>query len=91
MYLVARLFYTFYNAVILLLLARAVMSWIVRDWRHPAARFVYQMTEPILTPMRALFYRMGLMNMGIDLSFLATFLLINYLGRSIYYLLLSLA
>ncbi len=91
MYLLASLFYTFYRALTLLLLARAVMSWVVRDLSHPAARFVYQVTEPILLPMRNLFYRMGLMNMGIDLSFLATFLLINYVGRSIYYLLLSLA
>ncbi len=91
MYLLARLFYTFYNAITLLLLARAVMSWVVKDWYHPIPRFVYQMTEPILMPMRQLFYRMGLMNMGIDLSFLATFLLINYVGRSIYLVLLSFA
>ncbi len=90
MLLLAQSFYAFYRAITLLLLVRAVMSWVVRDTSHPLARFIYQMTEPILLPMRTLFYRMGLMNMGIDLSFLATFLLINYLGRSIYFWLLSL-
>lgn len=91
MYFIARLFYGFYNAVSLLLLARAVMSWVVRDWSQPFPRFVHQVTEPILLPMRNLFYRLGLMNMGIDLSFLATWFLISYLGRSIYALLLRLS
>ncbi len=91
MYIIATLFYGFYQAVTLLLLARAIMSWVVQDWSHPLPSFVHQVTEPILLPMRKVFYNLGLMNMGIDFSFLATWLLISYLGRNIYILLLSLS
>ncbi|PID79977.1 MAG: hypothetical protein CSB19_01255 [Clostridiales bacterium] len=91
MIIIANLFYGFYQAITLLLLARALMSWVVQDWSHPIPSFVYQVTEPILLPMRNLFYRMGWMNIGIDLSFLATWLLISYIGKNIYILLLSLA
>ncbi len=81
----------FTQVVIYLLFARAVMSWVVRDWSHPLPRFVYDVTEPLLIPMRTVFQRFGLMGMGIDFSFLATFLLIQFLGNTLTRLLLTLA
>ncbi len=73
----------FTQVIIYLLLARAVMSWVVRDWSHPLPRFIYDVTEPLLMPMRSIFQQFGLMGMGIDFSFLATFLLIQFIGNSL--------
>lgn len=91
MLLVAQLFKSLQLAVSLLLVTRAVMSWVVQDWYHPLPQFILQVTEPILQPMRNLFDRLGVPRMGLDLSFLATILAINYLGNMIYYMLLRMA
>lgn len=81
----------FTQVVTYILFARAVMSWVVRDWSHPLPRFVYDITEPVLLPMRILFRQLGLSSMGIDFSFLATFLLIQFLGNWLARMLYTLA
>ncbi len=73
--------YYAYRFLILLLIARAIMSWFVRDLSHPIANFIYSFTEPILLPMRNLFDRAGINMMGLDLSFLATFIAIQFLYK----------
>ncbi len=73
----------FSQVLIYLLLVRAVMSWIVKDYSHPFVKLVYQLTEPLLTPMQKLFTQLGLNRGGIDFSFLATFLLIQFLTQAI--------
>ncbi len=92
MFFIIKILYYTYRFIILLLFARAIMSWFVRDTSHPIVNFVYSFTEPILMPMRNLFDRIGLNMMGIDLSFIATFfgiqliytMLMNILMRFIY-------
>lgn len=67
--------YYFHRFIYLLLFARAIMSWVVmanRNVRNPLVILLYDMTEPILYPMRALFDRLGLNRGMIDFSFLAT-------------------
>lgn len=67
--------YYFHRFIYLLLFARAIMSWVVmanRNARNPLVVLLYDMTEPILYPMRALFDRLGLNRGMIDFSFLAT-------------------
>ncbi len=73
----------FFTALRYLLIIRALMSWIVRDWSSPFPRFIRDVTEPILLPMRRLFDQLGLNGMGIDFSFLATFILLQYLGVAV--------
>ncbi|PID82822.1 MAG: hypothetical protein CSB15_01055 [Clostridiales bacterium] len=77
-----------YKLIILLLFARAIMSWFVRDTSHPIVNFVYSVTEPILLPMRMLFDKYGINSMGIDLSFIATFFAIEFIFRLIISILL---
>ena len=62
----------------LVLLARVLMSWIPNlDYSNPLARFLYQVTEPVLAPIRNALPAMG----GIDLSPLVVFLAISVLMR----------
>ena len=48
----------------LVVLAAVVMSWVQVDWRNPLARIVYNLTEPVLAPIRRLLPVMG----GMDFS-----------------------
>lgn len=71
----------FYRFIYFLLFARAIMSWISRDYNNPIVRFVYEITEPILYPMRALFERNGWNRGMFDFSFLATLLVLEILFK----------
>jgi YggT family protein len=51
--------YQFVQVINFLILIRVLMSWVVRDYRNPIARFIYQVTEPILAPFRNLLQRFG--------------------------------
>lgn len=88
---IAMLVRSFFTLLTYLLLARAIMSWVVRDWYHPFPQFILRVTEPILAPMRQLFDQLNVPRMGIDFSFLATFLLINFLGNALFRFLVGLA
>lgn len=57
----------FLNLVVFLILARAIMSWIVRDLSNPIAAFIYQVTEPLLMPFRLIVQKLGYQGM-IDFS-----------------------
>lgn len=64
------------SAYQLILLARVLMSWLPNlDPSNPIARFLYQVTEPVLGPIRSALPPMG----GIDLSPLVVFLGISVL------------
>ena len=51
-----QIFNLIYNIIFILLLVRAVLSWIRPDPYHqiwgPLMRIVYQLTEPMLAPIR---------------------------------------
>ncbi len=83
MIILARTIHAIFRIIIIALFARAIMSWFVRDWSHPIPDFIYKFTEPILTPMRKLFDRLGLNQGMIDFSFLATFFAIQILDSII--------
>jgi YggT family protein len=53
----------FLNLIVFLILARAIMSWIVRDLSNPIAAFIFQVTEPLLMPFRAIINRLGYQGM----------------------------
>ena len=64
-----------------ILLARVLMSWLPNlDVNNPIARFLYQVTEPILAPIRNALPAMG----GIDLSPLVVFIGISILMQLIF-------
>lgn len=61
---------TFFQVIVYLILARAIMSWFVRSSYGTAYKIymaIIQITEPILDPCRKLLHRFG-MNGTIDFS-----------------------
>ncbi|HEX6548989.1 MAG TPA: YggT family protein [Candidatus Dormibacteraeota bacterium] len=64
-------------AFFVLILVRVAFSWIGPDMRNPIFRISYQLTEPILAPVRNLLPQTA----GIDLSpMIVTFLLFMVLN-----------
>ena len=58
-----------------ILIARAVLSWVNPDPFNPIVRFLYQVTEPVLRPIR---HRLPA-TMGLDLSPMVVLLVIYFL------------
>jgi len=70
------------------ILARIVLSWIPLERNNLVVQFIYKITEPILAPFRII---LPLGGMGLDLSPIIVFFLINLLQRSIINILINLA
>lgn len=63
------------NIYFFALLAMIILSWVAGGSRHPAILLIYQITEPVMAPVRRLLPPMG----GIDFSPILVFILINIL------------
>ena len=94
--ILAELVYWVCQVLIIVLIARAVLSWIVfygRQFNSPLGR-IYRVlsaiTEPIVAPVRRLISRF--INTGpVDIAPLATFLIIMIISRVLTSILLGLA
>ena len=65
-------------AMQVLLMVRAILSWLPLDEDNPIEQIVYLLTEPIVFPIRALLERFGLFQgLPIDFSNLFAFLLLS--------------
>jgi YggT family protein len=71
-----------------IIIARAVLSWVSPDPYNPIVRFVHNMTEPVLYPVRT---RLPLAFGGIDLSPMLVLLAILFLRSFLVNSLLTLA
>lgn len=71
----------FIQVIYFLIIGRAIMSWFIKDLSNPIARFLYEITEPLLAPIRALLQTLGLGGTMFDFSPLVLFLLLNFLSR----------
>lgn len=63
----------------LILFARALMSWFDPMFSSAVGRFVFQITEPVVEPVRRVIRPMG----GLDLSIMVTIFLFIILQRLI--------
>jgi YggT family protein len=61
-----------------IMIARVVLSWVNPDPFNPIVRFIHNVTEPVLYPIRQ---KLPLNFGGIDLSPIVVFLLIVFLQR----------
>jgi YggT family protein len=59
-----------------LIIARAILSWVNPDPYNPIVRFLYRVTEPVLSALRR---RLPLMAGGLDLSPLVVMAVILFL------------
>jgi YggT family protein len=72
------------------ILARVIISWLPISRDNPLIRLLYQITEPILAPIRGIIQRSAFgRNMMLDFSPLVAFLLISLIRNIIFRLLLS--
>lgn len=70
---------TFITVLIFLMLARAISSWFVRDLSNPIIRFLHEVTEPMVAPVRNLLHKMGLGGGMIDFSFIIVYIILMVL------------
>jgi YggT family protein len=63
----------------LAILARVLLSWFRVDPYHPAVAFLYQITEPILRPLRRVIPPLGMM----DISPIVAMLLLGIIRQII--------
>lgn len=62
-----------------IILARVLMSWVNIDPNSPIARSLYDITEPVLEPVRNLMPSAG----GLDFSPLVVLILLQFLGSAL--------
>jgi len=70
---VATFFIVFLYALMIAIIGRALLSWFPVDPRGQLAQTLYQVTEPILEPLRRIIPRFGM----IDLAPMAAIILIT--------------
>ncbi len=73
------------NLYFFTLIAMIVVSWIAPGSRHPAIELIWQVSEPVMAPFRALLPNMG----GIDFSPILVFISINVVQIGLRHLALS--
>ena len=71
-----------------LILARIFLTWMPIDSYNPLVRFIYRVTEPVLAPFRII---LPLGGMGLDLSPIIVFFLLNLLQRALINILVNIA
>jgi len=62
-----------------MLFLRAVLSWFPLEQDNLIVRITYEVTEPLILPVRTMLYRMfpAMQNFPIDISFLIIFMLVE--------------
>lgn len=70
-----------------IILARIFLSWFPVDRTNPIVRLIYQLTEPVLAPFRVI---LPLGGMGIDLSPIIVYFLLNLLRTALVRLIVNL-
>lgn len=88
MFLLIQIINTVFRLYSYLILARIFLTWVPLDPYNPLVQFIYRITEPVLAPFRII---LPLGGMGLDLSPIIVFLLLNLLQRSIINILVSIA
>jgi YggT family protein len=81
MYYALRTIELFLYALEILILVRVLLSWVPRAYNNPFAKFIIQITEPILAPIRKLIEKSIFGGKGnvLDFSPLIAFLLLRIL------------
>jgi YggT family protein len=87
MYFIINLINIVFRIYSYLILARIFLSWLPVDRSNPIIRLIYQVTEPILAPFRVI---IPLGGMGIDLSPIIVFFLLNLLRSALIRLIVNL-
>lgn len=76
-YEIARVASAALNVYTVILIVRALMSWFNPNPHNKAVQFVYQITEPLLAPVRRVLPPLG----GMDFSIVVVIIGLNFLGN----------
>ena len=77
-YVITKLFSVFISALQLLMMARAVISWLPVDEESNISNFLFATTEPVIYPIRVLLDRFeGIDELPVDLAFIISFMLLS--------------
>lgn len=60
---------------LVLIIISVILSWVGQSFRHPIVPLIFQLTEPVLAPIRRVLPTLG----GLDLSPLVAVIIINFL------------
>lgn len=88
MFLLIQIINTTFRLYSYLILARIFLTLIPIDHYNPVVQFIYKITEPILAPFRII---LPLGNVGLDLSPIIVFFLLNLLRGGIINILIRVA
>lgn len=71
--------YSFSRVLMWLMFARAISSWFVRDLSNPIIRFLYEVTEPMVAPVRNFMQKLNIGGGTFDFSFIIVYLILMML------------
>ncbi|MGN0734021.1 MAG: YggT family protein [Emergencia sp.] len=74
----------FADLIVMALCIRAILSWFARDPYSPAGKayaVMVRLTEPVVSPCRALLYRLGANTGMLDFSLLLAFIMVRIVAR----------
>lgn len=74
---ITELLLTILNLYVFVLFGRAIFSWFDPGFKSPIGRILYDITEPVVGPVRQVMPSMG----GLDLSIMITMFLVIILQR----------
>ena len=77
-----------FNLFFLLILARALSSWVQVDPYNPIMRFIYNTTEPFLAPARRMMAQLA-PNLGFDFSPLVVIIIASIIEQLLLRILLG--
>jgi YggT family protein len=67
---------TFVWVLMMLMFARAISSWFVRDLSNPIVRFLFEVTEPMVAPVRRFLQERNIGGGTFDFSFIIVYLIL---------------
>jgi len=70
-----------FNAFYLLILARIILSWFPNVSKNKIGRFITEITEPILKPIRNILPKMGMVDFSPIVAFLILEILQGFLKK----------
>ncbi|MGF7057303.1 YggT family protein [Brassicibacter mesophilus] len=73
-------FNKFVQIIEMLIIVRMFLSFITRDLNNPIVSFIYQVTEPILSPFRGLINKLNINTGMLDFSPLFAVLFLNFIS-----------
>lgn len=78
---IALVFSTFLYILILLIIARSLMSWFPVSPGNPFVRFLHEVTEPLLEPVRRILPRTGMIDFSAMAVIVLLYAMIYAVGR----------